>query len=207
MPKKQGVREVYRKSLMDNPLHLMRWLKAQAVGGSPEEAAKAVAKSEGISVATAKQSIVEVDAYRKRNDRVEFDLSLRDLVISSIPQAKETLHNLLAATELVEVKNEKTGKTNVVRMEDKITRLEAMRVLNSIVATQQPKGPLVENNFNPVNQIANMSGAETYEERLSRLRKKAEEHNLLPPEVIGVPKEIDAGDDDDDEDDGEEENG
>jgi len=47
---------------------------------------------------------------------------------------------LLAATELVEVKNEKTGKTNVVRMEDKITRLEAMRVLNSIVATQQPKG-------------------------------------------------------------------
>ena len=197
-------RAIYRKSLMDDPRHLMRWLKAQAVGGSPEEAAKAVAKSEGISLKTAQQSIVEVEAYRKKNDRTEFDYAIRDFVISTMPQAKETLNNLLAATELVEVKNNKTGKTEIVKMDDKVTQLEAQRIFKDVLIGLQPKGPLVENNFNPVNQIANMSSAETYEERLSRLRKKAQEHNLLPPEVTAVPKEIDAGsseEDDDGEDD------
>jgi hypothetical protein len=197
---KPMTRSVYRKSLMDNPVHLMRWLKAQAIGGTPEEAARAVARSEGVTLDTAKKSIQEVDAYRKRNEKTEFDLSIRDLVISAIPQAKETLHGLLAATELVEVKNSKTGKTDVVEMTDKTTRLEAMRVLNSLMIGLQPKSPQVEVNVAQTNQTANLSGAETYEERLGRLRKKAQEHNELPPLVAGVPKYLDEGSDEGDED-------
>jgi hypothetical protein len=40
---------------------------------------------------------------------------------------------------------------------------------------------------------------------MRRLRLKAQEHNLLPPEVAAVPDSIDRGDDedDDDEEDGE----
>jgi hypothetical protein len=37
------------------------------------------------------------------------------------------------------------------------------------------------------NQALNLSSAETYEERLDRLRKKAAEANLLPAEIAAVP--------------------
>ena len=195
------IRSAYRKSLMDDPRHLMRWLKAQAVGGSPEEAAKAVAKAEGVSLQTALQSIREVDAYRKKNERTEFDYAIRDFVISAIPQAKEALNGLLLATEMVEVKNKKTGNIDIVTMEDKTTRLEAQRLFKDLVIGLQPKTPQVEVNVSQTNQTANISGAETMEERLSRLRKQAAEQNLLPAEIMAVPSKIDRDelDEDDDE--------
>lgn len=182
----------------------MRWLKAQAVGGSEEAAARAVAQSEHITIETARASIREVDAYRKRNDKVEFDYAIRDLVISAIPQAKETLNGLLAATELVEVKDHKTGTTKIVEMEDKTTRLEAFRALSTLTIGLQPKTPMIEQNISQTTQVAAIGGSETNEERLRRLRAKAAEHNLLPPEVAGVPRYIDAGESSDDEDDDEE---
>jgi len=210
MPKGIAVRKAYRSSIMDDPRHLLRWLKAQAVGGSGDVAARAVAKAERVSVETVKASIREVDAYRSRNDRVEFDYAIRDFVISTIPQAKATLNGLLAATELVEIKNEKTGKVRVEKMEDKTTRLEALRVLNSLVGNLQPKSPIVEVNNTQTNQVAQIaSGTETTEDRLRRLRKQAAQHRLKPPEVAAVPEYLDEGgsaaDEDDDEDDGDEE--
>lgn len=193
---------------MDDPRHLLRFLKAQAVGGSEDAAATAIAKSERVSVETVKKSIREVDAFRQRNDRAQFDLALRDLVISVVPQAKETLHGLLAATELVEIKDHKTGKVSVREMDDKTTRLEAVRVVNSLVNTLQPKVPMIAQTIEQHNQTAQLNtGTETNEERMRRLRQKAQEHNLLPPEVAGVPKYLDEGEDDPDleEDEGDEE--
>lgn len=184
---------------MDDPRHLLRFLKAQVVGGSEDAAATAIARSERVSVETVKRSIREVDAFRQRNDRVQFDLALRDFVISVVPQAKETLHGLLAATELVEIKDHKTGKVNVREMEDKTTRLEAVRVLNSLVNTMQPKAPMIAQTIEQTNQTAQFNtGTETNEERMRRLRAKAQEHNLLPPEVSGVPRHLDEGTDDPD---------
>ena len=95
--------------------------------------------------------------------------------------------------ELVEVTDEKTGKKRVKKMADKTTRLEAMKIVNTMVASMQPKGAAVEVNVSQTNQTANLGSAETMEERLARLRKKAAEHNLLPPAVVGVPEVIDAG--------------
>lgn len=178
---------------MDDPRHLRRYLKALAVGGSEDAAAAAIAREERVSIAVVKTSIRAVDAYRKKNDKIEFDYALRDMVIAVIPQAKETLHSLLAATELVEVTNHKTGKKEIREMHDKTTRLEAVRALSTLAIGLQPKTPLIEQTISQTNQVAQMSGAETYEERLARLRKKAEEHNLLPPEVAAVPEAIDAG--------------
>lgn len=197
-----SAKPAYRPTLMEDPRHLMRWLKAQAVGGSEEAAARAVAQSEHITIETARASIREVDAYRKRNDKVEFDYAIRDLVISAIPQAKETLNGLLAATELVEVKDHKTGTTKIVEMEDKTTRLEAFRALSTLTIGLQPKTPMIEQNISQTTQVAAISsGTETNEERLKRLRQQAAEYRALPPEVIAVPDYVDAGEEDSDEDD------
>lgn len=196
------ISRVHRKRSTADPRHLMRFLKREA-GMAPE----AIAKSEGVSTAIVKQSINQIDAYRKRNTVTEMDLAIRDLVISTMPQAKETLMGLLTATELVEMGESKTGRKRVVEVEDKTTRLEAVRVVNSLIAGLQPKQAPVAVNVQQNNQQANLGGSETFEERLRRLRKQADEHKLLPPEVAGTPDYIDAGEsaDGDEDDDGDEE--
>lgn len=189
----RAMRSAFKSSIMDDPRHLQRYLKALAVGGSEDAAAQVIAREERVSVETVKKSIRAVDTYRKRNEKIEFDYAIRDLVISAVPQAKATLHGLLAATELVEVTNSKTGQKEIRVMEDKTTRLEALRAVSTLVIGLQPKAPMVEQNISQTNQVAQMSGAETYEERLARLRRKAEDHNALPPEVVAVPLAIDEG--------------
>jgi hypothetical protein len=182
-----------------DPRHLMRYLKAQAMGGEEKEKLAAIAKSEGVSVQTIRNSVYEIDTYRKRNTTLEMDMAIRDLVISAVPLAKESLGGLLTATELVEVPNGQTGKKKVVRQVDKTTRLEANRLVKDLIVAVQPKGAPVEVNVNQTNQVANLSAAETTEERMDRLRQKAREFNQLPPETVGVPEEIDSGEEDDDE--------
>jgi hypothetical protein len=183
-----------RKSVAD-PRHLLRFLKSQA-GQSPAD----IAKSEGVSIAVVKGSINKIDGYRRANTSGELDFAIRDLVISSVPIAKESLHGLLAATERVEETDYRTGKKKVVVQEDKTTRLEAQRLLKDLIVGLQPKAAPVAVNVQQNNQNANLGSSETLEERLRRLRKQADEHNLLPPEVAGTPAHIDAGEDAEDDD-------
>jgi hypothetical protein len=189
-----------------DPRHLLRYLKFQA-SGADDEALKRIAKEERVSLATVKGSVIQIDAYRKSNTASEMELAVRNLVISSVPKMQQTLHDLLDATELVEEKVGKTGLTRVVKVPDKTTRLEAMRVSIALIAGLQPKQAPVEVNVNQTNQTANInSGVESNEDRFRRLRKQAEAHNALPPETTGVPEYIDAGEDsDDDEDEDEDE--
>jgi hypothetical protein len=192
----RALRPYSNKHSLADPRHLLRFLKEQ--GGMD---VAAIAKSEGVSQAAVRHSIAQVEIYRKKNTSFEMDLAVRDLVISSIPQAKETLHGLLAATELVEQKDSKTGKVKVVKVDDKTTRIEAMRLVNTFAATMQPKTPMIQQSIsNTAQAAATITGAETNEEKFKRLRKLADEHNRLPPEVAGVPDHIDAGEDADDED-------
>jgi hypothetical protein len=209
MPK--TVRKAFKSSVMDDPCHLRRYLKAVAVGGSEDAAAAVIAREERVSIEAVKKSIRAVDAYRKQNEKAEFDYALRNLVISAIPQARETLHSLLAATELVELTDQKTGKKFVREMEDKTTRLEAIRALSTLAIGLQPKSPMIEQNISQTNQTAHIAGGtETTEDRMRRLRRQATAHRALPAEVAGVPEAIDAGgsladdDDDEDEEDGDE---
>ena len=182
-----------KRSLADGR-HLMRFLKSQA--GTD---AATIAKQENVSIATIKQSIAQMEMYRKRNTQVEFELAIRDLVISSVPQAKETLHGLLTAMELVEIKDAKTGRVKYERVEDKTTRIEAVRLTKELIVGLQPKTPQVVNNLNQTNQVANLNdGIETNEERMRRLRAQIKEHNLLPAEVAGVPQHIDRDEEDPD---------
>jgi hypothetical protein len=188
------------RSLAD-PRHLMRFLKAKA-GADP----KTIARQEGVSIETVKHSVTMIDAYRKRNTQPELDIAVRDLVISAIPQAKDTLNGLLTAMELVEFKDVQTGKTKVKTVEDKTTRLEALRLVNTLIIGLQPKAPPTQVNVNQTNQVANLTeGVETVEERTARLRERIKSHNALPPEVAAVPASIDEADDDESEEDDDEE--
>jgi len=175
--------------------HLMRYLKSKA-GVSPAD----LAKQEGISIKTVQESIRSMEQFESRNSEGQLQLHARDMVISVMPQAKETITGLLAATTIMRVKNKKTGLEEDVEVEDKTTRLEAMRVFNGMVTATQPKVPMTAVQVNQHNSnSATMSSAENNEERLRRLRAKQAEHNLLPPVVIGTPKNIDAGYDPDED--------
>ena len=189
------------KVSMSDPRHILRYLRREA-GLSEAD----IAKAERVSIQTVRQSIREVEAYRMMHDKNEFDFSVRELVIGLAPKAKQSLGGLLEATELVEFKDEKTGKVKVVETQDKTTRLEANRVFTSLILGLQPKAPLMNQQINNSSQAAavaaaaaSASSSETHEERMRRLRQKAAEHNLLPPVVAGVPDRIDAGDGDDDD--------
>ena len=190
-----------QRSLAD-PRHLMRFLKAQANGGN----LKAIAAAEKVSLETIRQSVNEIERYRNRCSNAEMEFAIRDFVISAVPAAKLSLDGLLRATELVEVKDARTGKIRYDRVEDKTTRLEANRIVKDLIIGMQPKSAAVNVNVEQTNQVANISSAETTEERFKRLREKAREFNQLPPEIAGVPEHIDRDeeeDDDDEEDDDE----
>ena len=148
------------------------------------------------SIQTVNESIKSIEMYEQQNTEGQLQLAVRDLVISTIPQAKETIHGLLTATELVLKKNLKTGKEEHVTVEDKTTRLEGARLVRDLVAAVQPKGPGVAVQVNNNNQpTIQLGSAETTEERMKRLRAQAQAHNLLPPQVTAVPDYIDQGED------------
>ena len=187
---------------MRDARHLMRYLKSKG-GMDPV----AIAKAEHVSIATVKDSIESIERYEQQNTEGQLQLAVRDLVISTIPQAKETINGLLTATELVMKKNLKTGKDEYVTVEDKTTRLEGSRLVRDLIVGLQPKGPGVAVQVNNNQPVVQMGSAETVEERMKRLRAKAQEHNLLPSQTAAVPEYIDQGEDapdDGDEDDDEE---
>lgn len=188
----------------DDPRHLLRFLKNEA-----NMSVAQIAKSEGVSVQAVKDSIRMVERYRARNSAVQMEFEVRDLVVSMIPRAKRTLRGLLDATEQVEMVDPRTSQKRLVSRPDKTTRVEGMRLVADLIGKLQPKAPLTEVNVNQTNQVANLSSAETPEERFRRLRKQQQQFNALPPEVAGVPTVIDRGvaeeDDEDEEGEGEEE--
>ena len=195
---------ILKRQAMRDARHLMRYLKAKA-GVTPAE----IAKSERVSLSTINESIRSIEMYEQQNTEGQLQLAVRDLVISTIPQAKETINGLLTATEIVLKKNLKTGKEEHVTVDDKTTRLEAARVVRDLVIGMQPKGPAVALQVNQNNNPTVTVGAtETVEERMKRLRAQAQAHNLLPAEVAAVPEWVDEGqdspEDEHDEDDEEE---
>jgi hypothetical protein len=185
----------------------MRFVKFQALTGTDAERIKAIAKSEGVAVDTIKASVRQITMYNNQNATGQVDLRLNESILKVMPAFESSMVGLLEATELVEINDGNTGKKKVIKQDDKTTRLEASRIVKDIIVAKQPKGPIAEVNVNQTNNTAVLSTAETTEERMDRLRKRAAEENLLPAEVAAVPgyldrdEEPDNGDEDDDEDD------
>ena len=194
---------------MRDPRHLMRFVKFQALTGTETERLTAIAKSEGVSASTVRESVRQIQSYREQNATLNVDLRINESILRVMPAFETSMSGLLTATELVEISDGKTGKKKVVTQEDKTTRLEASRIVKDIIVAKQPKAPLVENNLNQSNkvQVATLSVAETTEERMDRLRRKAAEENLLPAETAAVPGYLDRDEEkpSDDDDEGDEE--
>jgi hypothetical protein len=184
-------KSLLKPQAMRDARHLMRYLKAKAGVD-----AKEIAKSERVSLQTVNESIKSIEMYEQQNTEGQLQLAVRDLVISTIPQAKETFQKMLTAKELVIKKNLKTGKEEHVLVDDKTTQLEGMRLMKDLVIGMQPKTPMVaiQNNQNN-NPTVTVGSSETNEERVRRLRKQAQEHNLLPAQVSAVPEWVDEGED------------
>jgi hypothetical protein len=202
------VRSSYTRTLatrnMRDPRHLMRLVKFRALTGSDTERIAAIAKSEGVSKETIKASVRQMEMYSEQNKSFNVDLRINESILRVMPAFEDSMTGLLAATELVEINDSNTGKKKIVKQDDKTTRLEASRIVKDIIVSKQPKGPMVEVNNNQTNQVANLSAAETTEERMDRLRKRAAEENLLPAEVAAVPGYLDRDEEpkeDDDEED------
>lgn len=197
------------KHNMRDPRHLMRFVKFQALTGTETERLTAIAKSEGVSASTVRESVRQIQSYREQNATLNVDLRINESILRVMPAFENSMSGLLTATELVEISDGKTGKKKVVTQEDKTTRLEASRIVKDIIVAKQPKAPLVENNLNQSNkvQVATLSVAETTEERMDRLRRKAAEENLLPAETAAVPGYLDRDEEkpSDDDDEGDEE--
>jgi hypothetical protein len=194
------------KHNMRDPRHLMRFVKFQALTGTEPERLKAIAKSESVSVQTVKDSVRHIQMYKEQGANSQVELQMNHSLIKIMPAFEDGMVGLLTATELVEVNDAKTGTKKVVKQDDKTTRLEASRIVKDIIVAKQPKAPIAEVNVNQTNQVANLSTAETTEERMDRLRAKAAAENLLPAEVTAVPGYLDRDEspDDSDEDDEEE---
>ena len=180
-----------RSHNMRDPRHLMRFVKFQALTGTDAERLKAIAKSEGVSVDTVKTSIRQIEAYNNQNASGRVDLRLNESILRVMPAFENSMVGLLEATELIEINDTNTGTKKVVEQDDKTTRLEASRIVKDIIVAKQPKVPLIENNVTQTNQVATLSAAETYEERLARLRRQAQEANMLPAETIAIPESLD----------------
>lgn len=197
-----AARSVYRnKGSLSDPRHLLRYMKEQ----SGMDIAT-IAKSEKVSEATVRDSISKVELHRRRNTSFEMDLALRSVLVENAPQLSETLNGLLTATELVEQKDSKSGKIKVVKQDDKVTRIEAVKLVTSLATAMQPKVPTIQNTVSATAQAASsVTQGETTEERFRRVAERAKEFNRLPPEVAAVPEHIDAGGDSDDDDDDDEE--
>lgn len=188
---------------MRDPRHLMRFVKFRALTGTDAERIAAIAKSEGISKDTIRSSVRQMEAYSEQNKTANVDLRINESILKVMPAFEEGMVGLLTATELIEIPDTTTGGKKVVKQDDKTTRLEASRIVSNIIVAKQPKGPIAEVNVNNTTQIANLSAAETTEERMDRLRARAAAENLLPAEIAAVPRNIDRDEDPEDNDDDE----
>lgn len=195
MPRTKTTAPLARVKANTDARHLMRFLKFKA-GTDPKD----IAKSENVSLSTVKDSIRQYEAYVSLNSDGQMQLAIRDLIISTVPQAKATINGLLTAKTFIRKKNKRTGLEEDVPVDDKITQLEAVRVMGGLIQSATPKVPGVAVNVQQNNQTAVLSSTETNEERLRRLRQLQKEHNKLPPEVIGTPALIDSGYDPDEDD-------
>ena len=70
---------------MRDPRHLMRFVKFQALTGSDGERLKAIAKSEGVSVITVKDSVRQIQMYREQNQTLNVDLRINESILRVMP--------------------------------------------------------------------------------------------------------------------------
>jgi len=124
-----------------SPLALRRYQRNTELGeGIPE-----IAKSEGVTEETVRQSINAVRLYRTRH-KVEYaHEALVGVVLNTAPKIQRTLDKVLTA------KTEITIGGKVRKVDDLSMQLRGVEMVKGIVQTVQPRGPSTQVQINNAN--------------------------------------------------------
>ena len=183
--KKKITSKKQRGSMKNANVHLQRYIRHKA-GKTTQE----IADEDGVKVQTVNDSIVRVDAYRATHT-VEY---LNESMIAVVMDADKHIRSAITGGLQAMTKDDR-GRPKP----DHQTRGKILETVAKIVQTVQPR-PAGGINLK-VNQQSVMAGQPAspppeagfvgYEERLRIIRRKIDQHNLLPSEV-GTVRDDDA---------------
>jgi predicted transcriptional regulator len=152
---------------------------------------EAIAREDGVSESTVKQSIETAHAYRALLTQTEVELSQNDVIVSTVEIQKKQLAGALEATKLVKKGN------RYVEVPDWEVRMRALELIPDLVTAAKPKvqtGHLTQVNVQQVAnaaaekqaQTASGKGIESFEDMLRRInsQKKLESGEAPPSDVI-----------------------
>ena len=124
------------------PIDRRRWSDFRA-GISVEE----LATRENVRVGTIDKSIDKMRTFAARVSQESTEMATRELYLNQLPNATHVFEEALLATKLESyaIVNPDTGETEVREREvaDHVTRLKAMEQLKGLLASIQPKQPMV----------------------------------------------------------------
>lgn len=184
-------------NLAVSPIHFKRYLRFQA-----KMPVEQIALQDKVTPETVKDSIAAVDAYRQQFTIERMNEGVIQTTLNTRDKVETALSRALDAKVTIE------GQNGQKRVEDDHTvQLEAVKVFKDLVASVQPKGGKGLHIQTTVGVQANSGGPRVqssgfgFEERLTKIRAKIDEHNLLPGEVGTViePSELETDDETGDE--------
>lgn len=156
-----------------------------------------IARTEGVSTKTIEKSIKRADLHRNINTQTNMNNAVVSMLMGNIGRVDKGFKKLFNAKSYVE-RRLADGSAELVPVDDMPTQLEALKVFGKFVESMQPKGGGVAVSVNSNNQTAHVTNIRNggFVDRLTEIRKRVQEHNLLPPVTVNAREE----DPDDEED-------
>src|SRR5579859_2899411 len=165
--------------------HYMRYLRRNE-GESVEE----IARTEGVSAKAIEKSIKQVQLHRNLNTQGNLNANVVSMLMGNLGRVDKGFKKLFNAKSYIE-RRLADGSSELVPVDDMATQLEALRVYGKFVESMQPKGGGVAVNVSQSNQTAQVTNIRHggFVERMSEIRKRVQEHNLLPPVTVDAREE------------------
>jgi hypothetical protein len=154
------------------------------------ETLEEIARTEGVSTKTIEKSIKQADLHRSVNTQGNMNSAVVSMLMGNLGRVDKGFKKLFNAKSYVE-RRLADGSAELVPVDDMTTQLEALKVYGKFVESMQPKGGGVAVSVNSNNQTANVTNIRNggFVDRLTEIRKRVQEHNLLPPVTVNAREE------------------
>lgn len=164
------------------------------------ETTEEIARTEGVSTKTIEQSIKRADLHRSVNTQGNMNAAVVSMLMGNLGHVDKGFKKLFKAKSYVE-RRLADGSAELVPVDDMATQLEALKTYGKFVEAMQPKGGGVAVSVNSNNQTAHVTNIRNggFVDRLTEIRKRVQEHNLLPPVTVNA-REEDPEDEEEDDD-------
>ncbi len=174
--------------------HYMRYLRRNE-GESLDE----IARAEGVSVKAIEKSIKQVELHRSLNNQGNLNANVVAMLMGNLSRVDKGFKKLFNAKSYVE-RRLADGSSELVPIDDTETQLETIKVFGKFIESMQPKGGGLAVNVNQTNQTASVTNIRHggFVERMTEIRKRVQEHNLLPSVTVDA-READPDDEDDED--------